>query len=77
MSPRDKLIKEFNSICRSLGMNPILLTFLLALITGIYITKDIKIWNAISPFRKNMDIAIWFAVFMFLLVYLVKLIKGD
>ncbi len=74
---RDELIKKFNELCQSLGIDPMLALLLIVLLNSVYIAKDIKVWKSISSFKRNMDIIIWFALFMILIMFVVKFIRGD
>jgi len=77
MSPKDELIKKFNEFFQFLGIDPMLVTSLIILLMSIYTVKDIKNWKETSYFNKNVDVAIWFALFFILFRFIVKFIRGD
>lgn len=77
MSPKDEIIKIFNEVSQILGIEPILVTLFIALLLSAYVSKDIKNWNKVSSFQKNMDISIWVAFLGIIIALIIKYIRGD
>ena len=77
VSLKDEFQKFLLNLFDILSIDHVLGTILFGLLMGLFTVKDIKRWNEISKFDKNMDIAIWAAIGMLVIFLIVALIRGD
>ena len=77
VSLKDEFQKFLLNLFDILGIDHVLGTILFGLLMGLFTVKDIKRWNEISKFDKNMDIAIWAAIGMLVIFLIVALIRGE
>ena len=77
VSLKDEFLKFMYNIFDIISIDRELGTILFIFLMGLFTVKDIKRWNEISKFDKNMDIAIWAAIGMLVIFLIVALIRGD
>ena len=74
---KDFLATKFDNLCKSIGVDPLLLMILIMLLTSLRKFKHIKIWNELNPSEKRWDIIGWIILFMLVVGYIVKTIRGE
>jgi len=77
MSPKEEIVKIFNKVSQTLGVEPILVALFIASLLSAYVSKDIKNWKKVSRFQKNMDISIWVAFLGIIIALIIKYIRGE
>jgi len=71
----NSLVKIYEGLVKSLGIDPFLPLILFMLLTCINEIKDIKVWDKINTNQKIWDISSWVGLGIMIIIYIVKLIR--
>jgi hypothetical protein len=77
MNWKTELVKKIDNFFHFLGVDPQLFWIFVMLILNLFAARDIKNWKKKSKVTRNLDLGIWFTSFMFILFYIVRLIRGN
>jgi len=75
MSPKNEFVRLLNDFFEWIGIDPLLGTIFLGLLSCLYTVKDLKKWREISSFQKTMYFAIWFGTLGGIIVLIIRFFR--
>ena len=75
MSPKNEIARLLNDFFEWIGVDPLLGTIFLGLIYCLFTLKNLKKWRELSSFQKTMYFAIWFAIVVGIITFIIRFIR--